>query len=110
MAYTYEELKPKNVKELREIAVKIEHEAVKGYSQLNKEHLLKAICTALNIDMHQHHHVVGINKTQIKAKIREFKKKRDTLMEAHKGKNPKELIPILERIHAYKHKLRKATV
>ncbi|MBP1608559.1 MAG: hypothetical protein H6Q04_794, partial [Acidobacteria bacterium] len=49
MAHTYKELKEKTVAELREIASGIEHEAVKGYTQLNKEHLLVALCTALNL-------------------------------------------------------------
>ena len=40
MAFTYHELKEKNVADLREIAKGIEHEAVQGYTQLNKEHLL----------------------------------------------------------------------
>src|SRR5256885_9142107 len=38
MAYTYDELKHKTVAELRDIAVGIEHEALQGYTQLNKEH------------------------------------------------------------------------
>ncbi len=35
--HTYEELKKKTVAELREIAKDLKHEAIKGYSQLNKE-------------------------------------------------------------------------
>ena len=50
MAYTFDQLKGMTVAQLREIAAGIEHEAVKGYTQLNKEHLLTALCTALNID------------------------------------------------------------
>ena len=42
MALTIEELKHKNLAELREMAKGIEHEAVQGYSQLNKEHLVSA--------------------------------------------------------------------
>ena len=74
MAHTFEELKKMNVGELRELAKDMEHEAVQGYTQLNKEHLLKAICTALNIDMHVHHEVVGVDKTKIKAEIKAAKK------------------------------------
>ena len=40
MAHTYEELKHKTVVELREIAKGLEHEAVKGYTQMNKDHVL----------------------------------------------------------------------
>ena len=74
MAYTFEELKKKAVAEMREIASGIEHEAVKGYTQLNKEHLLAALCKALSIEMHAHHEVKGLDKTRIKSQIRELKK------------------------------------
>lgn len=57
--YTYEALKHKTIADLREIARGIDHEAVKGFSQLNKEHLLPGLCKALGIDTHEHHHVVG---------------------------------------------------
>ena len=65
MAHTFPELKSKPLAELREIAAGIEHEAVKGYTQLNKDHLLAALCKALNIDMHVHHEVKGVDKTAI---------------------------------------------
>ena len=83
MAYTHSELKHKTLAELRDIAKDIEHEAVQGYTQLNKEHLVVAICKALNIDIHEHHDVVGIDKPAIKAKMRELKQKRDAALEAH---------------------------
>ena len=51
MTHTYEELKKKTIAELREIAKEIQHEAVQGYTQLNKEHLLPAVCKALGIDI-----------------------------------------------------------
>ena len=70
MAHTYHELKEKTVADLREIAKGIEHEAVEGATQMNKDHLLKALCTALGIDMHEHHEVVGVDKAAIKVKIR----------------------------------------
>ena len=50
MAHTYEELKKKTIAELRDIAKDIQHEAVQGYTQLNKDHLLPALCKALGID------------------------------------------------------------
>ena len=51
MAYTYHELKEKTIQELRDIAKGVENQdAVQGYSQLNKEHLLPALCKALGID------------------------------------------------------------
>jgi hypothetical protein len=82
MAYTYHLLKEKTVADLREIAKGIQHEAVQGYTQMNKEHLLVAICTALNVPFHEHHDVVGIDKPAVKAKIRALKKERDAAIAA----------------------------
>jgi len=76
VAYTYHDLKEKTIQELREIAKSVEHDAVKGYSQMNKEHLLPALCTALGIDTREHGVVVGIDKPAIKAKMRELRAKR----------------------------------
>lgn len=107
MAHTFSELKKKNVGELREIAKDIEHEAVQGYTQLNKDHLLEAICKALNIDMHVHHDVVGVDKAKIKLDIRATKKERD---EAIKAKKPDDIIKARRKIRFLKKQLRKATV
>ena len=107
MEHTYEELKKKKVVDLREIAAGIEHEAVKGYTQLNKEHLLKAICTALRIDMHEHHIAHTENKAAIKAQIREMKRKRD---DALASRNKAEHKAALKKISHLKHILRKAAV
>ena len=107
MAYTYEELKHKTVAELREIAAGIEHEAVKGATQMNKDHVLKALCTALGIEAHAHHAVVGIDKTAVKAKIRELKKRRDEILAS---KDLKDLHGVLRQIHAYKRRIRRAMV
>ncbi len=107
MAHTYEELKKKTVADLREIAKNIEHEAVQGYTQLNKEHLLDAICKALNIDMHAHHHVIGLDKGKIKAQIKALKQKRDDALAAH---DHGQLKFVRHQIHHLKRKLHKATV
>jgi DNA-binding IclR family transcriptional regulator len=107
MAHTYEELKGKTVAQLREIAAGLEHEAVKGHSQMNKEHLLKALCTALTIEMHVHHEVVGLNKSEIKAKIRQLRKKRDDAIATH---TRAELKMIRRRIHCLKRMIHKAAV
>ena len=82
MAQTYDELKHKTVAELREIAKATEHEAVKGYTQMNKDHLLVALCKALGIDahLHHHHHAAGEQRTQTKARIRALRKKRDEIL------------------------------
>jgi len=105
--YTFQELKKLTVAELRDIAKDIQHEAVQGYSQLNKEHLLKALCTALKIEMHAHHEVVGVDKTAIKAKIRDLKKIRDDALAAH---DYAKLKLARHRIHRMKRTLHKATV
>ena len=107
MPHTFEELKKKNVADLREIAKDIEHEAVQGYTQLNKEHLLKAICSALNIDMHVHHEVVGVDKSKIKKEIREAKNKRDEAIAAKDDEGQKKA---RGRIRHLKKVLRRATI
>ena len=83
-AYTYHDLKGKTIEELREIAKGVENQdAVQGYSQLNKQHLLPALAKVLGIETHEHHDVVGIDKPAIKSKMRELKKQRDAALEAH---------------------------
>jgi hypothetical protein len=84
MAYTYEELKAKTLAELREIATTVEqHEAVQGFSQMNKDHLLPALCKALGIDAHVHHHATGIDKSSLKAKIKALRAEREKALVAH---------------------------
>jgi hypothetical protein len=83
MAYTYHELKLKTVAELRDIAKGLSHDAVQGSSQMNKEHLLPALCTALGIDAHEHHTVAGIDKPAIKAQMKVLKKDRAAALVAH---------------------------
>jgi hypothetical protein len=107
MSHTYEELKHKTVAELREIAKGIEHEAVKGATQMNKDHLLVALCKALNIDTFVHHHAVGIDKATIKGKIHELQKKRDEILSS---KERTELRGVLRQIHNLKKRIRRATV
>ncbi|HWP42082.1 MAG TPA: Rho termination factor N-terminal domain-containing protein [Blastocatellia bacterium] len=107
MAYTYEELKSKTVAQLRDIAKDIDHDAVQGYTQMNKEHLLSAICKALNIDMHEHHRVVGLNKAEIKAKIKELKGVRNNALASH---DHAQLKMVRRRIHRLKRMIHKATV
>ena len=106
MAHTYEELHKKTVAQLREIAKEIEHEAIHGYSTMHKEPLVQAICTALGLEAHEHHEVVGIDKKMAKGQIRKLKLKRDKALEAHDHKNLKK---VRREIHRLKHKLRSAT-
>lgn len=107
MAHSYEELKGMNVGALREIAHDLDHEAVQGATQMNKDTLLSALCTAFGIDAHVHHEVVGIDKAKVKAKIRTLKKKRDTALEA---KDYKKLKMVRRQIHSLKRKIHQATV
>jgi len=106
MAHTYEELKHKTVAELRDIAKDLDHEAVQGYTQLNKEHLIAALAKALGIQ-HVHHDVVGVDKASIKARIRELKNKRAAALAAH---DHKELKMVRRTIHRLKRQIHKATV
>jgi len=102
--HTFEELKVKTVAELREIAAGIEDDAVKGYSQLNKEHLLVAVCKALKIDTHAHHVATGVDKTAIKSKIGALKQVRN---DAKAAKDARKLLVARSKIRRLKRELRK---
>ena len=106
MAFTIEELRHKNIAELREMAKGLEHEAVQGYTQLNKEHLVVALAKALGIQ-HTHHDVIGVDKAKIKKRIRELKVKREAALSAH---NHAELKAVRRNIHRLKRQIHKATV
>ena len=98
--HSYEELKEKTVAELREIAKGLTHDAVKGYSQLNKKHLLPALCQALGIEAHEHHHVVGgFDKSATKAKMRSLKAKLQAVFDAHDHGKVKALRRQLHRLN-----------
>ena len=73
MEHSYEELKKMTVAQLRDLASTLDHEAVQGYTQLNKEHLLPAICKALGIEGYEHHPAANAEKAMIKSKMRELK-------------------------------------
>jgi hypothetical protein len=107
MAYTHQELKHKTLAELRDIAKDIQHDEVQGYTQLNKEHLVVAICKALGIEMHEHHDVVGIDKATIKSRIKALKAKRNEALSAH---DRAALKKARRGIHRLKRQIHKATV
>jgi hypothetical protein len=110
MAHTYEELKGKTVDELREIAKGLgEHEAVKGYTQMNKEHLLPALCKALGIEHHKHPHhaAVGIDKPKLKARMHAIRGERQKAIE---GGDRKKLKALRREYHRLNRKIRAATV
>ncbi len=106
MEHTFEQLKHKTVVELRELAKGIDHEAVKGYTQMNKEHLLVAISNALGIK-HEHHDVVGVDKASIKSRLKDLKKKRDEALAAH---DAVQLKAVRRTMHRLKRQIHKATV
>ena len=106
MAYTYEQLKHMTLADLREIAKDNTHEAVQGYTQMNKEHLIGALAKALGIQ-HTHHDVVGIDKASIKARIRQLKTQRAAALEAH---DHAQLKAVRRNIHRLKRQIHKATV
>lgn len=107
MDYTFEQLKGMTVAELREIAAGIEHEAVQGYTQLNKEHLLDALCKALNIDTHTRHKakVAGADKAAVKAQMKALRAKRNAALEAH---DHAQLKAVRRQLHEVRRSLRKA--
>lgn len=107
MAYSYEDLRKKTIEDLREIAKGIEHDAVQGYTQMNKEHLLPAICKALGIDAHEHHQVVGLDKKAIKARMRKLRDERGKALQAHDRGQLKE---IRRQLHRLNRRIRAATV
>ena len=107
MEQTYHDLREMTVAQLREVASTLEHEAVQGYSQLNKEPLLLAVCQALDIDPHEHHEAVGIDKAKIKANIRKLKVDRQAALEA---KDHQQLKKIRREIRGLKRAIRKSLV
>ena len=105
MVHTYEELKKKTIAELRDIAKDLQHEAVQGYTQLNKEHLLPALCKALGIDTHAHHAAAIAEKAAVKAKMREIGAEKAKALES----GDHDLVRQLRRqYHRLNHSLRAA--
>lgn len=107
MAFTYHELRDKTIGQLRDIAKDLKHEAVQGYTQLNKEHLLVALCTALGIPLHEHHDAAGIDKAALKAKMRALKKERDAALAAGDGEKLKS---VRRSIHGLNRQIKKHLV
>jgi hypothetical protein len=105
MARTYEELKRKTIAELRDIAKETHHDAVQGYTQMNKEHLLPALCKALGIEAHEHHAAHLSEKTTIRATMRKLKAAREEAIAAH---DQDRLHAIRREYHHLNHTLRAA--
>ncbi|HSD27381.1 MAG TPA: Rho termination factor N-terminal domain-containing protein [Vicinamibacteria bacterium] len=109
MAHTYEELKKKTIEDLREIAKGLGEDSVKGYTQLNKEHLLPALCKALGVDIHKHphHEAVGIDKSNLKERMHALKAEKRKALEAGDAARLKAL---RREYHHLNRKIRAATV
>ncbi|MEE9281654.1 MAG: hypothetical protein V3V67_15895 [Myxococcota bacterium] len=101
----YHELKGMTIDQLREVASGIED--LTGYTQMRKDKLLETVCQHLDIPLHEHHEVVGIDKAGIKQQIRALKGQRD---DALSRKDRAELKQVRRQIHRMKRKLRRATV
>ena len=99
MAYSYDELKGKTVAELREIA----RDVINGASQMNKDHLLPALCRALGVETHAHHEVHGVDKPTIKARMRELKAERSKALDIH---DHERLKSIRRQMHHLNHQIR----
>ncbi len=99
MAHTYDELKAKTVAELREIA----KDTVQGASQMNKDHLLPALCQALGIETHAHHAVDGIDKPAVKTQIRALRSEREHALDTH---DHLRLKAIRRQMHHLNHQIR----
>jgi hypothetical protein len=108
MPHTYEELKKKTVEDLREIAKGLDHEAVQGFTQMNKEHLLPALCKALGVDMrkHPHHEAVGVDKAKLKARMHRLKAEKAKAIEAG---DAAKLKAVRREYHRLNRKIRGAT-
>ena len=109
MAHTYEELKKKTIEDLREIAKDLPEESVRGYTQMNKEHLLPVVCTALGIDVHKHphHDARGLDKAKLKTRMHQLKSEKQKALEAHDSERLK---AIRREYHHLNRKIRAATI
>ena len=109
MAYTYEELHKKTVAELRDIAKGLEHEAVQGYTQMNKDHLLPAVCQALGIEVlkHPHHEAAGIEKGKLKEQMRKLKAERQ---KAFESRDRAHLKALRRQYHRLNRRIRAASI
>jgi hypothetical protein len=107
MEYTYDQLHKMKVAQLREIGHSLNHPDMKGIATLHKDKLLPLLCHVLGIEDHEHHEVVGIDKTKIKQEIRALKRERQSALENKDGAKLKE---VRGKIHQLKRVLRKYTV
>ncbi len=98
METTFGELRKKTVAELREMAKEIEHDAVRGYTQLNKEKLLQALCTALGIEACKKKTARGGKSGTLRARIKAAKDERDAALAARDSGKLKQVRKQLRRL------------
>ena len=78
---------------------------MQGYTQLNKEHLLPALCKALGIDSHAHHAAAIAEKASVKASMRAINAEKAKALES----GDRALLRQLRRhYHRLNHSLRAA--
>jgi hypothetical protein len=103
MAHTYESLKKMTLAELRDVAKDVQHDAVQGYTQMNKDHLLPALCNALGIDAHEHHAARSDVKFVTRARMRDLRSKREEALRA----GDRDALHLIRReYHHLNHRLR----
>jgi len=105
MAHTYEELHKMTVAQLREVAEAQGSDDLKGFKSLHKAPLLLLLCKVLGVDPHEHHSAKGIDKTTIKAQMRELRVARTAAIEAH---DHKALKIVRRKLHSLNRKIRRA--
>ena len=82
-------------------------EAVHGYTQMNKDHLLPAICKALGVEAHAHHQTLGLDKAALKARMRQLREERARALQA---RDHAQLKSIRRQLHRLNRRIRAATV
>lgn len=107
MAENYEALAKKSVADLRAMAKEIEHDALAGFNQLDKGDLLRALCTAKDLEIPAHRREPGVDRKAVKGRIQELKVKRQAALDAH---DHEQLARTRRRINRLKRKLRAASL
>jgi len=70
---------------------------------MNNEHLLAALCKALDIEIAHHHVESGFDKSAIKQRMKTLHAERDKAVEAH---NSEKLKAVRHELHTLNHRLR----
>ncbi len=101
----WSELQKMRVADLRDM-MKEQLPDVTGVTAMKKEQLVEQLAHKLGIER-PHKRVVGVDKTTIRAKIKDLKVKRQAALEAH---DSVELKKHRRAIHALKRRLRRAEI